>query len=995
MVRKTTRRVTYVLASESSHHGHTLGVNSLAVDPTATAGHSGTLYSAGRDGMVMAWNLDHMNLHPAYSAQNPFADPDEPPRAEPADAPRPASTFRTQVHMHTHWVNDIVLANNYQTLVSCSSDLTVKLWRPQSGQQATIGQHHDFVKCLAVHDQASDFVASGGLDRKVVLWDLAGAGQRLEIDIGHKGRNPKGSVYALGLGGPGGNLVGCGGPESIVRLFDARSGKSVNNFVGHTDNVRSILINKAGDLVLSASSDATVKLWSITAGRLVHTLNMHDSSVWSLHSDHPDLQVFLSSDRAGYVVRTDMRGAAEAENATCVLVCNEHQGVSKVVGAGDYFWTATSNSRIHRWRDVDTTGISPLATQQQLERRRRASSVTAGAKPSDKTLLKLAASAKRRSASIPPASIISLSGVDYGGAISDVDEALADLALADAPATVVDPAHPEPLRHNPDETIEGQTGLIKHILLNDRRRVLTVDTAGEVLLWDLIKCVPVKSFGGRSIQDVADEINTFETMANWCHVNTRTGQLAVVLEESYCFDAEIYADELESDGQGYQFREDQRINLGKWVLRNLFAGLIDAELIRDEMFRRQRRREISERATLRRKAPGELSFVPPIGTPDSYPSTPVQGGYPAHLHGSPFPVTTPGLSIGLATPAPIYNPNGAYGDAAALPPLDVGAFDKGPGSPAAPGVTDYFSSPLSHLPSPTAALSSPTHAHTASFSHALPPTETESQDADQPAASSSLMGKLRSFGKGKLSRTMSMDTRSDKPAPADAAADAASLAAATPAETGEDAPMYDDTLAGVIERTRKEYEAAGTYTSSSFVPSMPNDTPVLKIPSTTSVIISEQRVDTGGMVDLYRGSVSTCGADVDVDLLEQVVPGWLAEYLMLNRIPQKDLVKVSFVLQPYKDELPPLLNGNARLNAYRMLRAKKIISYVDEKLDNAAKPKQRQNLKEGDNPSLKPEDWLELVCQGQTVDNAFTLATIRALIWRAGGDLVLMYRRKL
>jgi WD repeat-containing protein 48 len=44
-----------------------------------------------------------------------------------------------------------------------------------------------------------------------------------------------------------------------------------------------------------------------------------------------------------------------------------------------------------------------------------------------------------------------------------------------------------PVRDLPDHSIEGQNGLIKHHLLNDRRRVLTLDTAGEVMLWDLLK----------------------------------------------------------------------------------------------------------------------------------------------------------------------------------------------------------------------------------------------------------------------------------------------------------------------------------------------------------------------------------------------------------------------------------------------------------------------------------------------------------------------------
>lgn len=48
-----------------------------------------------------------------------------------------------------------------------------------------------------------------------------------------------------------------------------------------------------------------------------------------------------------------------------------------------------------------------------------------------------------------------------------------------------------------------------------------------------------------------------EAVAPWCSLDTRTGRLAVVLEEYNCFDAEMYADELESQDD-VEFREDQR-----------------------------------------------------------------------------------------------------------------------------------------------------------------------------------------------------------------------------------------------------------------------------------------------------------------------------------------------------------------------------------------------------------------------------------------------------
>ena len=69
--------------------------------------------------------------------------------------------------------------------------------------------------------------------------------------------------------------------------------------------------------------------------------------------------------------------------------------------------------------------------------------------------------------------------------------------------------------------------------------------------------MPIKSFGKRHLDDVRPEIDTMESIANWCTVSTRAGRLAVALEENYCFDAEMYADEADLE-QLIEFREDQR-----------------------------------------------------------------------------------------------------------------------------------------------------------------------------------------------------------------------------------------------------------------------------------------------------------------------------------------------------------------------------------------------------------------------------------------------------
>lgn len=338
------------------------------------------------------------------------------------------------------------------------------------------------MKCLAT-PSAGDWVASGGLDRKIYLWDLNGKGKSLEIDVKGEEVAEKGSVYALGVGR---NILASGGPESIVRLWDPKTGGRVTKFVGHTDNIRSILVNEAGDTVITASSDQTIKVWSVTAGRCMYTFTMHNDSVWSLFSDDPELGVFYSSDRSGFIVKTDTRGTVEMDEGLSVAVAQEHDGINKVVACGNYIWTATASSSINRWTSVDT---GPDAQLPEPFRRMRSGSTTSRPRPASVT-----STNETPKSEIPAKSILRMSNTasfpselsfrdtsEQGSVMPGVSRKGSEI-VPDPVLQVIEPIH-----HLPEETIEGQNGLVKHKLLNDRRRVLTLDTAGDVLLWDLIR----------------------------------------------------------------------------------------------------------------------------------------------------------------------------------------------------------------------------------------------------------------------------------------------------------------------------------------------------------------------------------------------------------------------------------------------------------------------------------------------------------------------------
>lgn len=981
MAKKARQRISYVLENaKSSDGGHRLGVNGLAVDSD-----NAILYSGGRDGIVCAWDLN-LDLKRRSDVVDSTPPSDEKTDDKAKAAPKPTTKFRAQTHAHMHWINDIALAHNNTALVSASSDLTVKIWRPHSEdnntQAETIGEHADYVKVVATPpaDMGVNWVASGGLDRKICLWDINGGGKTLEIDVKGDDIAEKGSVYALRVGR---NIMASGGPEKIVRLYDPRTGSKVSKLVGHVDNIRSILIDDAGDTIISASADKTIKMWSVKGGRCMYTFTMHDESIWSLFSDDPRLGIFYSTDRSGLVAKTDVRGSLEdMDDGLSLAVAQEHIGVSKVVAAGGHIWTATNRSSINRWQDIDTG--TDIQLPESFRHQRAASN--ASNRPRESSPPAVNGASKKKV--IPAESILRVSAAAVFPTRSVPDpetKSVSETITRKGSEVVIDHPDPEvkPVHDQPEETIEGQFGLLKHMLLNDRRRVLTLDTAGDVLLWDLIKCKPIQSFGKQHLEDVETVVNTVEAVAPWCSIDLSSGNLTVVLEPFNCFDAEVYADEIELD-EPIEFREDQRISLGKWILRYLFADLIDEEIKRDEAYRQK----LNEGVEARQAAAAAIAASAPMSI--SLPTSTIQGWENADQVTTPrasgqYPPMTPGLAIGLATPGPsiIAQPSlpGVPEDALSAPmsPLEKRASHA---SRQSVDREDYFTSSINPVEGAAKPAVAP---QTPAAEPAEGKTSTDGKDADKDkdngkSPSTPFGKKFRmSFGTKKLGRSASQVTQ-DKP-----------VIVEEKAEESESSSVHDkevdDSFFGVIQKIRQEYdkqlaENPEKIVETGVVPSLPNDTPVLKLPPGTKVVIQEET--SGGSANIYQGTVQHVGQDAD--FIEQKAPMWLGDVLLQNTMPFKEPVKVSFVLYPVDDSIPAIAStdGNNRLNANRMLRVKKILAYVAERVEPP--------LEESEEDELKPEEYLELYCNDQLLSPMTSLAALRTHLWKGGSDIVLHYK---
>ena len=380
------------------------------------------------------------------------------------------------------------------------------------------------------------------------------------------------------------------------------------------------------------------------------------------------------------------------------------------------------------------------------------------------------------------------------------------------------------------------------------------------------------------MDDVASEINTMESVAHWCKVNLPTGRLSVTLEVNRCFDAEVYVDDTDLPDKS-RFKEDQRINLGKWVLRWLFSPLIEEEVKRDAAFIAS----LSSTSDSNTPTPTAASLGMPIPMPHNHRTLrPGDGHYSSFTQGHGIGVATPGAesSLNTSSAASALTGEDTRSDLSSLHPEGQRTpySDKGNNN-------DYFSS----KPVPAATASDGGGGDKATGPGTpggggggggveAPSTPTTEPDKEEKKKTGSFLGvkKFRMEFPKKLSRATG-DTNKAPAQPEEKAVEESDKSSA------KEERVFEPNLGGFMERTRHVYDEfvaanPGRDVESWLKPSSEADTPYLSIPPQTTVYIQEESVDSAVAHDLYGGSVNDMKRETDK--LEKSVPLWLAEFLL-------------------------------------------------------------------------------------------------------------------
>jgi WD40 repeat protein len=205
---------------------------------------------------------------------------------------------------HTKVVISVAFSPDGKRITSGSGDKTLRLWDVQTGQP--IGQplqgHTNFVLSVAFSPDGKR-IASGSGDNTVRLWD-AQTGQPIGQPLqGHT------EIVSSVAFSPDGKRIVRGMEANTGRSWDGQTGQpsaqplhrytSLVPLQGHTSPALSVAYSPDGRLIVSSSSDKTLRFWDTQTGQLIgQPLQGHTDEVTSV-AFSPDGRRIVSGSKDG------------------------------------------------------------------------------------------------------------------------------------------------------------------------------------------------------------------------------------------------------------------------------------------------------------------------------------------------------------------------------------------------------------------------------------------------------------------------------------------------------------------------------------------------------------------------------------------------------------------------------------------------------------------------------------------------------------------------
>eukprot|EP01134_Creolimax_fragrantissima_P001216 CFRG1216T1 len=232
------------------------------------------------------------------------------------------------------WISPMVFvggAENSVRKVDISTNTTVKVLKKQMGP----------ISALATTE---GLLVTGSWDKSILVWDTSNFTVLYNL-IGH-------SDYIKSLCIMG-NVLFSGGADKTLIQWDLSTGKRVRTFQRlHRRSIEAICVGPDADIVYTASSDGTIRMWDVRTGVCEGEITGHDTSVYCMVLSGDNILYTGSADK------TVRRWDVVARQQTAIF--KHKDWVTALCIVGSALCTGLRNGQIMVW-DADDVKEPPVS----------------------------------------------------------------------------------------------------------------------------------------------------------------------------------------------------------------------------------------------------------------------------------------------------------------------------------------------------------------------------------------------------------------------------------------------------------------------------------------------------------------------------------------------------------------------------------------------------------------------------------------------------------
>jgi WD40 repeat protein len=168
-----------------------------------------------------------------------------------------------------NYIRSACFSPDGKLIATGSEDRKIRIWDVASQMvRHTLEGHMNEIYSLAFSPDGRHLYSGSG-DQTARVWDAETGAPALVLTIDDTVLSAAGAPVDAGVTSialsPSGRLLAAGSLDTVVRLWDTRTGKIVDKLRGHKDSVYSVAFAPDGAWLVSGSLDKTLKIWDLAS----------------------------------------------------------------------------------------------------------------------------------------------------------------------------------------------------------------------------------------------------------------------------------------------------------------------------------------------------------------------------------------------------------------------------------------------------------------------------------------------------------------------------------------------------------------------------------------------------------------------------------------------------------------------------------------------------------------------------------------------------------